>query len=221
MNRLNAFSLLLAGALLVTAAPALANGDGIENDFDALDVPLATDDCGDEVSSVADISAHAAEERIRNQDVDVDEDDVLLAIALRNNGAGDVDWNDISDLDLTKKVRVSASQDTDFDRETVFSALALGVHDGDGGSLDALACVADLERSESQIVRYTRDVDLDEENVLLAIALGNAAGGAGDVEFGDVVDIHERLFAEDSVNQDVDIERNDAFLALALGAGGD
>jgi hypothetical protein len=218
MNRLNAFSLLLAGALLVTATPALAGGDGLVSDFTNLGVPLASDGCGDEVASVADISAHTAEERIRNQHVNVDEDDVLLAIALRNNGAGDIDWNDIRDVDLTKKMRVTARQDTDFERETVFSALALGVHDGAGGSLGALACVADLERSEFQLVRFTRDVDLTENNVLLAIALANGGGG-GNVDFGDIADINERLFAEDSVNQDVDIQRDDAFLALALGAG--
>lgn len=216
MNRLNAFSLLLAGALLATAAPALAGND-FNGGFHDLEFPLATEDCADEVAGVEDINVHAAEEAVRRQHVDADEDDILLAIALNNNGVGDVDWEDITDVDIFQKARVSASQDTDFDRETVFSALALGVHDG-GGDLDALACVSDLERSESQRVHFTRDVDLDEDDVLLAIALSNANGG-GDVEFGQIADIEERVFAEDDLNQNVDIQQDDAFLALALGAG--
>lgn len=221
MNKKYAFTLLLAGGLLFVAAPAFAQDDGTVTDAETDDMSKAHPchgEGGAGVAQVADLSSNEIDERNRSQSVDVDEDDVLLAIALRNNGAGEITWNDIRDVTLEKTTRMVWSQETDLDRDDVFSALALGI-DAESGSMEALACVADVSRSHEETTTYTRTVDLDEDNVLLAIALAN--GGDTELVFGDIADIDENFRRESSQDQTVDIEREDTFLALALGAGGD
>lgn len=151
------------------------------------------------------------------QDVSVDDDTVLLAIALANNGANGITWNKVRSFEAMQTERVRASQTANLDREDVFSALALGIHDN-GSSLEALACVSDIESSAEITTRASQDISLDEDNVLLAIALSNSIGGS--LEFDDIASYDKKVETEFTQDREVDVERSDTFLALALGNGG-
>ncbi len=169
------------------------------------------------VAVVADLSQDSVRERTSSQDVSIDEDEALLGIALHNNGADNVNFNNLRDMSATETALVSESQTSNLDREDVFSALALGL-DANEGSLEALACVADLDRTVEVTRTMDQTVDLDEDTVLLAIALGNAADSPLELEEIASFDIAETTTR--TADQTVDVDREDTFLALALGAGG-
>ncbi len=172
---------------------------------------------GEDLSLVQQIDESIAEERRVDQTVDIDDDTVLLGIALANNGAHDIDFNTLRDFTLTRTEAASQVRVADLRRDDVFSALALGF-DARGGSLDTLACVSDVSRETSISETLSQTVNLDENNVLLAIALSNSVGGP--LRFSDVADISQVERIESERIQAVDVDREDAFLALALGAGG-
>lgn len=177
----------------------------------------SADNVGEGLVSVADLDETNAQEREYDQTVGVDEDTILLGIALANNGANGVNWAALRDYDATLTETMSASRSANLDREDVFSALALGVS-AEGGALDALACVSDVEQEQTRTHSVSRSVDLDEDTVLLSIALANSVGG--NIEFNDVASFSESSSMESERSSTVDVEREDAFLALALGAGG-
>ncbi len=228
------WALLLAGTLVVSAGSALAggsliggvlafdNGDVVLTDFRAPD-SLATGECGAAIGH-QDLTAVASEldesvlhESRRDQKVKMDRDNALLGIALASSGARDITWNNLRDYDATFSEEFMHDRDVTFERDDVFSALALGVKAA-GGSIDALGCVSDLwvtMRAESKL---SRDVDLDRDNVFLAIAL--AGSGAGHLALNDIASIAESERTQVTRDQQVNIDRDDAFLALALGAGG-
>lgn len=238
------WALLLAG-IMALSAPAMAQGFGNNDDelfgdsssnnlldFQAEDIGtddgiepiqdggvescvIGHDDAG--LATVSDVSESLAQEVTRDQDVTIDEDDVLLGIALANNGASDVSFNALRDFDLTRTRLHTESRVADLERDDVFSALALGVDSG-AGSLEALACVSDREITFTETTTASQTVDLDEDNVLLAIALANSVGG--DLRLDDIASISQSARKEVERDQTVDIDREDAFLALALGAGG-
>lgn len=237
------WALLLAG-IVALSAPAMAQGFGNDDelfgdnsddllDFQAEDIGtdngiepiqgdaavtscvVGHDDAG--LAPVSDVSESLAQEVTRDQDVTIDEDDVLLGIALANNGASDVSFNALRDFDLTHTRLHTESRVADLERDDVFSALALGV-DSSAGSLEALACVSDREITFTETTTASQEVDLDEDNVLLAIALSNSVGG--DLRLDDIASISQSARKEVERDQTVDIDREDAFLALALGAGG-
>lgn len=238
MKTRNVWTLLLVGAVVAIPGTALAQLEDIttssaadlsddfhdSSDFGSRDLGTDFDDViddsictDDDIGLVADHSHRSVMERSRDQTVDVDEDDVLLAIALANNGANDITWNQLRDFDYEARELDTLRTSADLEREDVFSALALGVTSS-GGSLDALACVSDVEHTREVTTNIRRNVDLDEDNVLLAIALSNSIGAS--LDFEDIASIDESARQEVSEERTVDVERNDAFLALALGAGG-
>ncbi len=171
----------------------------------------------DGVGVVSDLSQESVRERASSQDVDIDEDDVLLGIALHNNGANNINFNNLRDISAVETALVSERQTANLDRDDVFSALALGLSANEG-SLDALACVADLDRTVEVTHTMDQTVDLDEDTVLLAIALANSASSPLELEDIASFDIAESTTR--NADQTVDVDREDTFLALALGAGG-
>ncbi len=170
----------------------------------------------DGTGAIADISNDVTRERERRQDVDLDEEDVLLGIALHNNGADDVSFNELRSVSLEEERTIEQDQDSSLEEEDVFSALALGIT-AKGGTLDVLSCVSDLSRNVEERREFDQDVDLDEDTVLLAIALANAADS--ELRLADVRDIDRDERIERDYDQDIDIDQDDTFLALALGAG--
>lgn len=165
-----------------------------------------------------DTSLKRATELSSSQRVDIEEDDVLLGIALAHNGADDIDFNSLRDFTRTASRSVSADRVADLDRDDVFSALALGV-DAEASNLEALACVSDLTVSSRETITQSRTMDLDEETVLLAIALGNSVDSP--LSLDDVADIDESEVSATTREVTTDVDKEDTFLALALGAGGD
>lgn len=205
MYRRNVYVLLLVGATVLTGA-----GTAV-----ALEAQMQCDDDG--INMVADVDHSIVHEMSNEQTVDIDEDDVLLGIALANNGASGVSWQALRDWEQSATRFRQETRVADLDRDDVFSALALGV-DADGDSLTALACVSDIDASIRETTTQSRQVDLEEEEVLLAIALNNAVGGGLDLE--DVADISESERTTAEKHRDTEVDREDTFLALALGAGG-
>jgi hypothetical protein len=171
----------------------------------------------DGVRAVNDLHTAAVNESSRRQAVSVADDTVLLAIALHNNGASGVDWNRVRNIDVTQSRSISASQTANLDREDVFSALALGIHDH-SGSLEGLACVADFTTAATETATDSQQVSLDQNTVLLAIALHNSVNSS--LNFDDVANVDEIHRDELRHDQDVTVPRDDTFLALALGDGG-
>jgi hypothetical protein len=212
MNTRTVWTLLLGAGLVAVAGTAMADDD----DLDELIFDDGCDDDGAALVAVTDFSRDSVRETSREQQVDADEDDVLLGIALANNGADDISWNKLRDVSLTETKFARESQQADLDRDDVFSALALGL-ESDASSLEALACVSDIEMEHRETTTLNRVVDLDEDDVLLAIALANSVDS--DLEFDDIADISENARSEISTERIVDIDRDDTFLALALGAG--
>jgi hypothetical protein len=210
------WALLLAGAFVATAGVAAAQDDNGDNDF-AIRSCGATLGEGGSLTALGDIDESEDRTVERDQEVDVDEDDILLGIALANNGASDITWNKLRDYDATESREHTITRTADYDRDDVFSALALGL-DADAGALDALACVSDVDMTVTQEREVSQEVDLEEDDVLLAIALSNSVGG--DLVFDDIADMSQSERVSMERTQDVDVDREDTFLALALGAGG-
>lgn len=201
-----------------------------EGDDDGIDGRSALNVCGGSadtfgaasgtgtLATIEDMSVSRATESATSQEVDIDEDDVLLGIALANNGADNVEWNTLRDVSLTSTRAITQDVATDLDREDVFSALALGL-DAEASSLSALACVSDQRVSSRESVTLSRSVDLEEDDVLLAIALANSVDS--DLNFNDIADIEEAERSALTRDVTTDVDREDTFLALALGAGGE
>gem|GEM_PF-3742465 len=169
------------------------------------------------LQAVNDLHSSVVDETSRSQKVAVTDNDVLLAIALHNNGAGNVSWDKVRSVQQVASHTMSASQTAKLDRDDVFSALALGIHDA-VGSLEALACVSDITTAMTQTQTLTRNTSLDQNTVLLAIALHNSAGSG--LNYDDVANFAESQRTQVSHDQDVTVPRDNTFLALALGAGG-
>lgn len=223
MHQTYLYALLLGAAGILAAAGGAIAQENVtgEETIEAQEATQegATMECADGgVSGVGDAEQSLVNEWSRNQTVDVDEDDILLGIALANNGATGVDWESLRDITQTSVRFNVEARIADLDREDVFSALALGV-DAESDSLAALACVSDVEATHRETTDYTRMVDLEEDDVLLAIALKNSVGG--ELDFEDVADISETMKATLDESRDVNVDREDTFLALALGAGGE
>ncbi len=150
-----------------------------------------------------------------DQTVDFDENTVLLAIALHNNGFSDVTLENVRDQTVTRTDTLDARRARDLDRESVFSALALGYRGGVGSPRDAVAEIADLDVDARIETQSTYRIGLDENNVLLAIALGNTVGGHRSLF--DVADIQDDVRQKVTLRKDVNLDRENAFLVLALG----
>lgn len=241
MQKKTIWTLLLGAAMIGVSGTAIAqDGQFLDAELTQEDIDLGIDDASDfggfdiggfdgdlmgcnegdtqSLLAVNDFSSSESLEKARSQTVSVEDDEVLLAIALANNGAADVTFDKVRSVEQSATRTVTASQSAELERDDVFSALALGVT-AEGGSLEALACVSDITTAQTATATWTRDVDLDENTVLLAIAMSNAVGD--ELAFEEVVSFDEAFSAETSTDQTVDVEREDAFLALALGAGGD
>lgn len=233
-NKIGAL-LLSAGAVLVLlAGPALgqATGNETEDEWGAdwsgagVGIGICDDrdsdgvDANEERTGIArlsDLSTTDSTFMSRDQDVSVDESDILLAIALANNGAEDVSFDDLRKLDLREVDRVAKSQDTELDRSDVFSALALGVT-ADEDEAAALGCVNDVTASAERTRTLTHSLDLAENDVLLAIALHNSVGSP--LSMRAVADVRDTQQTTIDRDQTVDVDREGTFNALALGAGG-
>lgn len=229
MDRHTTWTLLLAAGLLGVAGTAVAQDDDdtlsadelledVDDDLELEDELFCDDlDVADGLSSLNDLHSRERLAESNSQNVTTDDDTILLAIALANNGADGIDWESVRSFDKTETRSMTASQTANLDREDVFSALALGIND-DADALETLACVSDIESTVEQTETTSQDVDLDEDTVLLAIALSNSVGG--ELNFDDIASMDNSKEIETTRDRDVDVERNDAFLALALGNGG-
>lgn len=168
------------------------------------------------IASFGDVSADATTERTVESDVSLDEDDVLLAIALSNNGANGIRAEDIGQRESLREETTLLRQDVQLDRDDAFNALALGETASDADSLD---CLGDL-RVERTIATSTQsDVSLDEDDVLLAIALGNNLGGGGSTTLSSVGDISGSQSTSVTFEREFDLDREDVFSALLFGSG--
>lgn len=210
---------LLGGFLLATtgvAGLAAANMFDRSSLFsnDLFDDDILCDTSGRSgLANIVSVHSRVRTDSDVRRDVDLDEDDVLLAIALDNNGFGGIDFRDIAGVDEDARVRVSIDQDTDVDRENVLSAIALGV--GHVRPRDALACASDISQTATLRTSRSSDIDLDEDTSLLAIALGRNIGGG--ISFGDIVSGRSSSVSEFEFDSDIDIDRHDALLLLAFG----
>lgn len=238
MNRPYRLSLLilLAGALLLSGAALAQDNEDLERELeeDLEDEDFADSDNGDDnlaidlldvddtcdvdgdLGSTLDISSDVSAERSERRESTLEEDDVLLAIALANNGIDNFDVEDVFTRSLVRTDTASFEQDTDLDREDVFSAVALGV--GDDLSDDEITeCASDISDTATIEVREESTLDLVENDVLLAIALSNSFDGGGDLDFEDVADLDRDESARIFTDRDVDLDREDALLLLAFG----
>ncbi|MFA5861088.1 MAG: hypothetical protein WDA16_05275 [Candidatus Thermoplasmatota archaeon] len=199
--------LLFAAAALVLPASAFA-GAGISSCAEGTTVGG--------LQAVNDLHTTRTDATGRAQTVSVNDDTVLLAIALHNNGASGINWNDLRNVQKTTMKSMTASQTANLDRADVFSALALGIHDT-ASSLDALACVADFTTAARETTTDTQSVALDQNTVLLAIAVHNAVGSP--LVFGDIANMAQNSSTTVTHDQDVSAPTDQTFLALALGGG--
>lgn len=159
----------------------------------------------------ADVRLDAETESEFTQRVDLDEDTVLLAIALERTGF-DVDFEDIVDIEIERRVEAEQGQRVDLDDDDVLLAIALS-----GGDLDGLGGlrVADTDQRVEDVTRIERDVHLDEDTALLAIVMANTIGAPRDINA--ILDIREVVEREVELDSDVDLDRDDVLLAIAAG----
>src|SRR5581483_11923828 len=152
-----------------------------------------------------------------HQNASLNENNVLLGIALSNNGAPDVTIGGLLDGTRTQTHTTSDRMAMMLDRDTVFSALALGVS-GHASALEALACMRNVDSQSTVSDTIVADHSLDAGTVLDAIALHNAAGSP--LSLASVVSSHERGDRTLRSDQVVSLNPDDVFLALTLGLGG-
>lgn len=216
MHRTKAISLL--GLALVSATLGLAgiaSGQALDNQATGLLSTAGT--CSttghDALSSIVSLSTRESSLVTWSRDVDLDDTDVLLGIALANNGINRVDFDRLASIDVDRTDTARLDQSTDIDRDAVLSAIALGV--GGVSSADALACATDIDQTAIVDVSVSQDTDLDEDTTLLAIAL--ARNGASSISFEDVASGSTTASSEITVDRDVDVDRDAALLLLAFG----
>lgn len=195
------------------------------DDFDIDDI--VDDDCVDErtgtveddsVASIADVDTAFDIDNSRDQIVDINEADILLGIALDNNGFDDVEFDILRDVDATRGFRVGADQNVDLERDDVFNAVALGF-DARGGGRDAIDCVADVSTDFEATDTIRHRIDLDEDDTLLGIATENSLGGSR-TSLLDLADLSLNRASTRGFHRSIDLDRDDVFLSLVLGAGG-
>jgi len=127
-------------------------------------------------------------EREFDRDVDIDEDDALLWLALdRNGGSG---------------LRRALILDSVFDDDFGFGGFGFGFHDDLG--------FADVSESRRQSRNVEQTVDIDRDDVLSALALG------GHFDLWDIADVDRSSSASTDVSRDIDLDDEDLLLWLAL-----
>lgn len=177
--------------------------------------------CSGQAASVLDaVQTSASRQRqasTLHQTASLNENNVLLGIALSNNGAPDVTIGGLLDGTRTRTHTTSDSMAMMLDRDTVFSALALGVS-GHASALEALACMRNVDSQSTVSDTIVAAHSLDAGTVLDAIALHNAAGSP--LSLASVVSSHERGDRTLRSDQVVSLNPDDVFLALTLGLGG-
>lgn len=158
-----------------------------------------------------------------NQRVDLDDDDVLLAIALDNTGFN-VDFDDVIDVRAERVVETDLEQDVDLDRDDALLAIALDSVGGLGGHSYGLGgfgglgngiALADIDLETEDRTEIDRRVDIDEDDALLGIALAAGVGG-GHGSFASLADIHESVEREVEVDSRVDLDSDTVLLGIAL-----
>lgn len=151
-----------------------------------------------------------------DQRVSIDEDDVLLALALD----GSTDFDDIADISLQQNLSREASRDSDLDRNDVLLLLALdnrGVGSGfDGFGVRSFG-VSDFDDLDDFD-------DFDRLDRFGGIGTFGGIGGFGlssfDDDFGLLGDVDSTSAVSRSVSQSVDLDEDDVFAALVLGNSG-
>lgn len=162
------------------------------------------------IAEISDVDTGFDRETEAEQESELDEDSVLLAIALDNNDIG-VDFDDVRSFDRSARLLERAFQESSLDRDDAFGALVLGE------DLDTdIDCIADVETTREVQTQERRDVDLDEEDTLLAIAIGNSLDD--DLDFGDVSDVSLSESSSIDFSRDFDLDREDVFTALLFGS---
>lgn len=167
------------------------------------------------IATLADVDTRIEADVNRDSDVDLDEDTVLLGIALSNNGASGVSADALSSFERESEARWVASQQVSYDTDDVFNAIALG------SSFDAVTgagvfdCVSSVETSVTAETSSSRDVSLDEDTTILAIALGNSLGGTPNLD--EIASISWSESTSVTMSREVSIDRDDVFAALLLG----
>jgi hypothetical protein len=204
----------VAAILVALAAPA-----------SALTVEDLVDDrCIDEargtvvegsIATLGDVQTDVEADTSRDADVDIDEDTVLLGIALSNNGASGVDFDRLRSAEEEAQARWVASQQVAYDREDVFNAIALGGDYGAVSGAGVIDCVSNVETSVDAQTSSSRETTLDEDTTILAIALGNSLGS--EPEFDQVASTSWSESTSVSMSREVSIDRESVFAALLLG----
>jgi len=167
----------------------------------------------DALASVVSVHTRAVSDVDTRHDADLDESDVLFALALARHGIGTGAFGSIASFDISRTQETSLDTTTRVDRDGVLAAIALGV--GGVSPADALACASDVRQDARIESDVEQRVSLDEDNVFLALAL--ARNGDSSIELGDVADIDTDARFEWSFDRDVDVNRQDALLLLAFG----
>lgn len=214
------------GALVVTVC-LVAGGAGARSIFDdfgtfgrsSFDDPFDDFDVCDPtdsiLGSVVDVSSRRTAERTTSRDISLDEDNVLLGIALSNNGFGRVNFLDLADIDARSEIRDSFDQRTDIDRDDILTAVALGGSGRSLGSGDALACATDRSFDRRVDTDVSQRIDLDDDTALLAIALRNNGGGF--LDFDDIFSGDRSISRTVSFDSTSDLDRDSALWLLAFG----
>lgn len=209
----------LAFLAIGLAAPASAQSSLFSTEPAGV-AALADPPCGSAViSGLQDRATNVSQERSIDRAVSMDVERTLAGVVLIDYGAEDVSYESLRDVRIEGIENDTASTITDLDRDSVFSAISLGVsHAGLGvTSLEALACVSALTVTAPFTRVYERRLDLQQDDVMMAVTLANR--GADPVDLEDIASIHETFTNLESDTQIVDLAREDALLALALGAG--
>ncbi|HWG89424.1 MAG TPA: hypothetical protein VNZ52_01105 [Candidatus Thermoplasmatota archaeon] len=127
--------------------------------------------------------------------VDLEEDNVFGALAFDDN----VDLEDVADIDSTFSRSGSIFRNVDLEDDDVFSILAL---DGDENDLDDLLGIDEADDNGLDIDEIDDSLDLDDLDDELSIA-----------------DVDRSFSATRRATQDVTVDRDDVFFALALDLG--
>lgn len=215
MSQLKVWSLLLGLGLILGAGTAAAQDD--EN----LDHVQTCDEAGGAtLEMVTDYATSRGESESFAQAVGANGADTLRGIALANSGVEGIDFLSLRDVSMVEVATAFKSQTADMQTDDVIAALALGISAEGESALEALACVSDISASVRIVETFERNVALTDDVVISVAALDSAGNGAA-LDLEDVATWTESHSRSVDKTHFINVDREDALLALALGAGGD